>query len=379
MKGKHRILYVSPVAQRGGAETVLLHILKYQDRDRFEPITCFLRGGPMVHEAARLGACPFVVPTSRFRNVPTTLRALLSLRSVIKERHIDLVFGNMAIGHLYGGLAALGTSARVVWFQHTVAERPGLGDWLADRIPAAAVLVNSFATLATQDAPGAWFPPVLVRPGVDLSRFDAARLARGGFRRQLGISDRSLLAAKISHFWPAKGHETLLRAMAIVTAHCRDVRLILVGRNPPGRDRDYVGAVRATVAQLGLQDHVFFTGERDDVAEILRDVDLLVHAAESPEGFGLAIAEAMAMKVPVVATRVGAVEEVVGPNECGLLVPPGDATALAQSMLELLRDPPRRAALGEAGRRRVEERFSAQQMVREIEATFERVTAHDGY
>jgi glycosyltransferase involved in cell wall biosynthesis len=120
----------------------------------------------------------------------------------------------------------------------------------------------------------------------------------------------------------------------------------------------------ALAAELGIGERVQLLGLRDDVAEVLQAADVFVHPAVWGEAFGLTIAEAMAAGLPVVASRVGGIPELVTHGETGLLVPPGDAGALAGALNLLAADAQERARLGANARRRVLERFDLQTSVR---------------
>src|SRR5690349_10100898 len=145
-RGQIRVLYISPVADRGGAEVVLLNILKYHDRQSFTPMVCLLKEGPLVGDVRRLGVKCFVIATGRFRHLVRTVRTVWRIRRIMRHQCIDLVFSNMAMAHLYGGLAVLGTHVKRVWFQHTISSGEAL-DWLAAVVPADRLYVNSQACL----------------------------------------------------------------------------------------------------------------------------------------------------------------------------------------------------------------------------------------
>ena len=140
---------------------------------------------------------------------------------------------------------------------------------------------------------------------------------------------------------------TLVRALAELGA---------TGRGGDRRRRPRPAAVESEVRRLGLESVVRLAGERDDVGELLAGADLFVLSSRS-EGLPLSILEAMAAGLPVVASSVGGVPELVVEGETGLLVPPGDPHALAAAMERLLDDPALRRRLGAAGRTRVSEHF----------------------
>jgi len=163
------------------------------------------------------------------------------------------------------------------------------------------------------------------------------------------------LVGCVAHLAPEKGLSVLLAAWSEVATAMPGARLLLVGDGPE-RAR-----LERTAASF-VPDSVVFTGQRDDVAACLKALDLYVQPSLA-EGLGTSVLDAMACGLPVVASRVGGLPEAVADGETGLLVPPGDPSALATAVLELLRDPERAAAMGAAGRRRVEEHFTLERMV----------------
>jgi glycosyltransferase involved in cell wall biosynthesis len=127
----------------------------------------------------------------------------------------------------------------------------------------------------------------------------------------------------------------------------------------------YVDGLRAQVAAAGLEDRVSWLGHRDDVAELLRALDVLLLPSEE-EPFGRALVEAMALEVPVLATRVGGPPEIVDDGVEGRLLDPADPPAWADAVIELAHDPGRARAMGLAGRARAEREFSIAGHVEQI-------------
>jgi glycosyltransferase involved in cell wall biosynthesis len=172
---------------------------------------------------------------------------------------------------------------------------------------------------------------------------------------------------------PMKGVATLLEALAKLRTE-RDVSLVLVTRPSPG------GRTEQLIEKLGLEDCVSFVSGISD-AELVE----LMGSAEVAcvpslyEGFSLPTAELMACETPLVVSRAGAIPEVVGPDgECADLVTPGDVGELYDAIGALLDDPERRARMGAAGRRRVEERFSWRAVAEATAAAYERAIARNG-
>lgn len=164
---------------------------------------------------------------------------------------------------------------------------------------------------------------------------------------------------------PQKGFDVLLDAIAILAAQDVDVRLDIAGEG------SLRGALEAQIATAGLQDRVQLLGQRSDVPDLMRAAYLFVHSARW-EGFGLVLLEAMSAALPIVATAVGAIPEVVADGETGLLVAPDDAAAFAGAIAQLVLDPERAARISAAGLERLRSRFAPELMARRTVDVYER-------
>ncbi len=189
---------------------------------------------------------------------------------------------------------------------------------------------------------------------------------RADLRAELGVPAGSLLLGNIAQFVEHKGQRHLLDALHRIRAEEPRAHLVLLGSGELERD------LRRQAEGLGLDGGVTFAGFRPDAARYLPAMDLFVLSSVE-EGLGTSILDAQAARVPVVVTRAGGSPEAVDEGTTGLVVPCGDPVALAGGVLELLHDPARRARMGAAGRRWVEERFSADRMVEETLAVYREV------
>jgi glycosyltransferase involved in cell wall biosynthesis len=220
------------------------------------------------------------------------------------------------------------------------------------------------------------FSPTFIHPiynGIPLDEYAAsgspeARVRREGARREWGFAPDALVLGMVGRL-DAKGQAALIDALpALAPAH-PGLRVFLIGGEGRAGER---ARLTARAAAAGEADRLIFLGPREDVPALLPAFDALVHLPRD-ESFGLAPAEAMAAGLPTIATAVGGCREVVRDGETGLLVPPGDAPALAGALLWLL-DPAqgaaRRAALGRAGRRVVEREFSRERQVTLLQALY---------
>jgi glycosyltransferase involved in cell wall biosynthesis len=172
----------------------------------------------------------------------------------------------------------------------------------------------------------------------------------------------------VARLAPQKGHRVLFDALPTVIARLPNLRVEVVGHEHLTSTKE----LETYAQELGVGRHVSFLGFRDDLPELLAGWDVLA-LPSLWEGFGLVLLEAMAAGLPVVASRVGPIPEIVVHAETGLLVEPGEPEPLASALLELLEKPESAAELGIRGRRRVVERFSLERMVAETEAFYDRL------
>lgn len=194
----------------------------------------------------------------------------------------------------------------------------------------------------------------VIPSGIDFSVFDEIK-DRNFLQREFGFADDDFLVGIVAALEDHKGHAYLFQATKIIREHSPKIKLIVVG----------TGSLRleleSQVHQLGIEDIVFFLGFREDVPRILASLDLFVLSSHL-EGLGSSLLDAMASRLPVVATRAGGIPEIVRHGETGLLVPPKDPEALAKAIIELYHDRNLANYLAEKGREYVRRHFSAEAM-----------------
>jgi glycosyltransferase involved in cell wall biosynthesis len=221
--------------------------------------------------------------------------------------------------------------------------------------------VDRFVCVSEDARPGflrAGVPPaklVVVRNGI---RHREPRRGRAAVRSGLGLGARDRVVLTVGRLAEQKGHRSLCRAVPAILERVPNARFLWAGDGP------LEGELRALACRLGVDETVRFLGRRDDVPDLLGAADLFVLPSLF-EGLPLAVLEAMAAGLPVVATRAGGTAEVVDDGVTGHLVPAGDVAALADAVADLLRHPARARAWGRAGRARFEREFHAGRMARE--------------
>ncbi len=358
-----RLLHVIDELALGGTEMIMIRVVSRLDPQRFQSQVCAFIPGPVESEL-QAAALPYVILHKR-RAFDVML--LLRLRAWIKRERIDLVHCRSLQGILYGGLAA--TLARVPFVCNVEGENTlrmqravPILRWSAKRSRAMIVVSESLKRSACRVTGVAPERLTVVYNGVDLDKFNTHHsnsdvlpvLRKGGAH-----------AGCVGRLHPVKDHACLFRAIDHVRQFVPNVHLSLIGDGPLRRE------LSDLQSDLGLRDHISFLGQRDDVARLLPQFDVFVLSSLS-EGISIALLEAMAAGLPVVATNVGGNPEVVQHGVTGLLVPPQDSRALADALLQVLSDPEARQAMGRKGRERVEAHFSLSAMARHYGQIYER-------
>ncbi|MBC7247348.1 MAG: glycosyltransferase [Actinobacteria bacterium] len=383
-----RLLVVNHAVEIGGAERVLLRFLAHLDRGSFEPSLACPRRGPLVEEAEGMGFRVHLgFPSRRLLQVKRRslgekrwavlaypwdfTRTVVGLSSLIRKEGYDLVLTNSAKADIYGSLAGWLARRPVVWRLHDIVDERAFSrlNLLLFRIFAslfaARVLAVSEASRRALVSLGvAEEKVVTVHNGVEEARVPRAR--REGAREEWGIPADAPLVGMVGRLVDWKGPDVFLKAAAEVSRRLPEARFMLVGDAVFG-ERAYLEELRETARGLGLAEKAVFTGFREDVLEIMSSFDVLVHASILPDPLPTVLLEAMSLGLPVVAADGGGVREIVEEGVTGLVVPPGDAAAMARAVSWALSHAREAREMGEAGRRRARERFDLAAKCREME------------
>jgi glycosyltransferase involved in cell wall biosynthesis len=390
-----RVAFLDHTAKLGGGEIALLNLVASIDRQQFEPIVILFSDGPLRIRFDELGVTALVLPLAgnivnarkdglggksllRVSDIWQTLKFATRLAREIKRLRVDVVHTNSLKSDLIGGIAARLARVPLVWH---VRDRIA-GDYLPVAVASAfrmlagvlprRVIVNSAATLQTlcthheADTGGtALRKYIVVHDGTNV--IDPAPVPADR-------PDSSFLIGLIGRISPWKGQDIFLRAAAIVLRDFPTARFQIVGSAMFGED-EYERQVRELARALLPAEAVEFTGFRQDVLELIGKLDLVVHASTRGEPFGQVILEGMAAGKAVVATNGGGVPEFVIDGQTGILVPMGDAEAMATAIAKYLGDPELRARAGALGRQRVIDHFTLRHTAQKIQQLFEDLLA----
>jgi glycosyltransferase involved in cell wall biosynthesis len=314
------------------------------------------------------------VPLVRSVRPASDLAAYRAVRRLLKDDRPSLLHTHMAKAGSIGRSAALSSRSRPVLvhtFHGHVLEgyfKPSLREvflrterFLARRTDALIAVSGEVRDELLElgiGKPGQWR---VIPLGLDLSGFmqPSGPLARP-LRDELGLDAEDVLLGIVGRLVPIKDHATALRALARLP---RNVHLAIVG---DGEDRPKIAEL---ITSMRLGDRVHLLGWRMDMPEVMSSFDVVILSSRN-EGSPVALIEALASGVPVVATDVGGVRSVVTPGESGYLVPAGDATSMAKAISVLLDDPDRRRRMGAAGRAHVRNRFDQGRLVADIRSLY---------
>jgi glycosyltransferase involved in cell wall biosynthesis len=373
-----KILYVIGTLDIGGAEQQLVQLVSRLDRRRFRPVVCSLAsGGPYADTLAAAGVPVRIVGFRglnrgiwTLRYLPRILAELRGLVTLIRAERPAIVHGFLFWAYVIGTFAARRAAVPIV-----VASRRSLGcfkaakphylwlERLANR-RTNLLVANSEAVkqdvMVREGVPSARIR--VVYNGIDAERYE--RRARPQMRAELEIPAGAPVVGVVANLIHYKGHRFLLQAFQRVHAWRPGTVLLLAGDGPCRPELERLAE------ELGIVEMVRFLGTRRDIPELLAATDVVV-LPSLEEGFPNAVLEAMAAGKPVVASAVGGIPEAVVHEATGLLVPPGDPTALAEAILAVVGDPARAEQMGRAGQARAKDRFGMERMVTETEAIYE--------
>ncbi len=377
---KIKILHIINSLDIGGNERFLLQLLAFLPRERFHQEVCVPdRGKDATRDLER--------ECERLRIGLTMIRAVgnpdarvfLKLKRLIVTGHYDIVHTHLIYSQIYGRLAAAAARTKcVVSSEQNIYEVKARAPlrWverrlsgLTDRVIACSEEVREHLVgrvginpLKVVVVPNAVDTNLFFPIGKQSPLFEKVR----NVRRELGIGDGDVVIGSVGHMARQKGQKHLVAAIPQVRLKYPRAKFVLVGKGKLRKE------LQEQARSLGVEEAVRFAGIRKDVPIVLNCFDVFV-LPSLWEGFGTAIIEALACGVPVVATRVGGIPEVIEHGEDGLLVPPGRARPLAQSILKILENPSLRSDIIYRGLRKAVERFNVTRMAETVAKIYSQI------
>ncbi len=332
-------------------------------------------GGECVPQFRREGIKTFELPMKTKSELsPRLWMAAPKAKRIILEEKFDLIHAHTRATQVWAAFLGSATNVPVVttchgfykrrlgrrilpaWGERVIAISDGVGEHLS----------KDFGLPASQIA--------VVNNGVDVDEIQKthAGYQKSESKQSYGFAPHDPVIGVVARLVADKGHAFLIRALGILRTEFPYIRLLIVG------DGRCLAELQELTRELELQDNVVFTGNVSNVVKPLSAMDIFVLPATWREGFGLSLAEAMVCSIPVITSNIHSLNTLIRSGETGILVKPGKADLLAETLRGLIRNPAEAKRLGKNGRRIVEEQFSLERMAAGIRNVYASVAATAG-
>ncbi len=362
------ITHVVENLNRGGLERMVIDLVTLQQRQGHHcQVLCLFELGTQAQELTGTGIA--VSACGKRRGLD--LRALARMRGALRSHATEVLHTHNAVAHYHAVWASTGLGMRkVVNTRHGMGanRRSGRREWLYRRALAGTDVVATVCEAARADAVRRGILPSakarVVPNGIRVEAFiQASPGHRVRLRQMLGLPPQTRIIGSVGRLNWTKDQASLIRAFGMVRRQLADAELVLIG------DGELRAELQQCAAAEGVAGQVHLLGDRSDVRELLPGLDLFVLSSLS-EGYSMALLEACASALPIVATAVGGNGEIVRDGVSGCLVPAGDAPALATAMTALLAEPEQAQVLGAAARAWVEAEGSLEAMAARYDALY---------
>jgi L-malate glycosyltransferase len=357
-----RILQISSASGFGGGERHLVDLTNALAQRGHDPYVAVSPESPIIPHLKIDSQNIFTLPLRNALDISSAWK----LRKFTRERDIEIVHAHVARDYPLAALAASrSTRAKLVLTRHVLFSLSRIHRLTKRRVARIIAVSEAVAENLRQQNIFDASQIRVIRHGIDLSRFPLAERAH--------TRDGQLRVGMLGELSAVKGQEDLVRAAALLVSKTDNAKFVIAGRDNSADGR-YRQEIEALVKELKLGDRVELIDSIDNTSEFLSSLDVFVSAARS-EAFGLAMAEAMASGVPVVATMTAGAQEIIEDGRTGRLVPIHDVAEMARAIAELVADPVKRELFAENARRKVAEEFSLERMVDETEELYREIIA----
>jgi lipopolysaccharide heptosyltransferase II len=346
------ILQILPELNVGGVESGTLDLAKSLVELGHGSVVVS-NGGELVNELVNSGAKHYQLPVNK-KSLVSVIKLIPRVAEIIKQEKIDIVHARSRVPAWIGYFAARRTNAVFVtschgyYSKHFFSRAMGWGKRVI-------VVSNAIARRMIDDFGVPRERISLIPRGTDLNKF--------AYRKPDTRRKKELNVGIIGRMTPIKGHLYFVRAMARVARSVQNLKVWIVGDAPASRQA-YKEEIQVLVRRLGLWHCTEFLGTQRDVPAILSNLDVLIVATITHEAFGRIVIEAQAAGVPVVATEVGGIVDIVENEKTGLLVPPADPQSMADAVIRIYKDPQFALQLAENAHKKVKEKYSLGLMVK---------------
>lgn len=352
MSAPKRILFVLPQLKQGGAERVVLNLIKGIDRTRFMPCIAWFHGETL-YPFSELEDT-FLFPLNKRNGFD--FKAMSAIYNIIRRENIKLVNPHHFMPLFYAFPACKLSKAKIVYTEHSIweaAQTPGMWrriskllltktDAVVGVSPEIAAFIKNKYGLAEQRVHA-------ISNGIDTQIF-VPQKGDNFFRKTIGLEEDHIAIGMTGNFRRVKNHALLIRSFSLISPQFPHVRLVLVGQGFSGDTENTEKDIHALIRRHGLEERVLFLGYRDDVHRVLQCLDIFC-LTSFREGLPLSLIEAMACGLPVVGTDVEGIRIVIDPGRNGFLIDPSDSAGLANALMSLVSDRRLRERMGKEARK----------------------------
>lgn len=392
---KTKVLIIMHGAGKGGVEASIANLCMYFDKENFEPIVAMPCDGPFKAYVEGMGVKTIITPLEwwtpiwffygyrHYYNFLAGLRErVANLVKIINENGISLVHSS-TLTVADGAIAAKLSARPHIWHLHgrfngTPSSSFGTYipiDTLYALVGQLSVKVVAVSQIVKDFVSGYVDPSKVhvIYNGIDMDKYNDGVLANGNLVKDYPTLKNKVRVALVGRIAEVKGIENYVEAAIDVIRHRDDVSFLIVG---PEEDKTLGEKVKKRVNSLGLADKIIFTGYRDDIPSLLREIDLVVCSSRR-EGFSYSCLEAMAASKPVVTTKCGGPEEIVVHGETGYVVEMDRPKELSEAITSLIENQDKLKIMGIKGRQRCEELFHGRICARNFESLYLEVIRHE--
>lgn len=366
-----RVLHIIPDLGIGGAERMVVHLMRYTDRATFN-VSVISLFGERENDLITALREAHIDPVYLGKKLGPDLRMTSRLYAAVRDAQPDVIHTHRYV--LPYALPAIVSQRRAAKLHtlHSIASREGTRmqraiQHIAFRLGVAPVAIAQKVAESVREVYG--IPPrACIENGIPVEEYVQSKTAGLLWRQERGFSDADFLVVYVGRLSPEKNTELLVQAFANGPARAGQAHLLIVGDGPSR------SILQDAVDDLGVERRVHFLGHRSDVPSVLAAADVFALSSKW-EGNPLAILEAMAASKAVIATAVGGVPELIRHRDTGLLVPPGNVGLYAKGLVELMRDVRMRGEMGTRAALYAQRHFSAATMARRYESLYRELLA----
>jgi glycosyltransferase involved in cell wall biosynthesis len=343
----------------GGMEMYSLHTASTLAQSGFEvDILCFPNSRLHI-EAAKINLKTI---TLDFHNYFSPVN-IIKLNKILRTNSYDLIHAEASkdLWLIVPSLQLSFLNTPLILTKHVgsaVIKKDPLHRWIYKRVNLALAISKVIKNNLAETTPIPGYKIILLHDAIDTDKFNPDNIRKGKIRNEFNIRDNDILIGMNARFSPGKGHEEFLYAANKLLHRFTNIKFLVVGGSSRGEDI-YAEKIKAIAVSLGLEESVIFTGFRNDIPDLLASLDIFVFPSHA-EAFGIALVEAMSMRLPSVCTNSDGILDIAVDNVTSYLFQKQNFHDLAEKLSNLINRPEERNKLGEAARVRVLENFKSE-------------------